>query len=75
MDWFLLPPATESMIQDVSLSAKGRFMGDPSHVYEHVKPPRQGDPEEVVVSHKTQNIRKKQKQTSHQPRSLLVKIK
>lgn len=50
MDWFLLPPATESMIQDVSLAAKGRFTGDPSHVYEHVKPPKQGDPEEVVVS-------------------------
>lgn len=49
MDWFLLPPATESMIQDVSLSAKGRFVGDPSHVYEHVKPPKQGDPEEVVT--------------------------
>lgn len=50
MDWFLLPPATESMIQDVSLAAKGRFIGDPSHVYEHVKPPKPGDPEEVVVS-------------------------
>lgn len=55
MDWFLLPPATESMIQDVSLAAKGRFIGDPSHVYEHVKPPKQGDPEEVVVSQSGRN--------------------
>lgn len=68
MDWFLLPPATESMIQDVSLSAKGRFMGDPSHVYEHVKPPRHGDPEEVVVGHKTPT-------SGRTKSSLLAKIK
>jgi len=34
MDWFLLPPATDSMIEKVSKAAKGRFMGDPSYVYE-----------------------------------------
>ncbi|XP_070705215.1 radial spoke head protein 9 homolog [Pempheris klunzingeri] len=36
MDWFLLPPATDSMIEEVSRAAKGRFIGDPSYVYEHV---------------------------------------
>ncbi|KAM4712786.1 radial spoke head protein 9 homolog [Anableps anableps] len=34
MDWLLLPPATESMIEEVSEVAKGHFMGDPSFVYE-----------------------------------------
>lgn len=43
MDWFLLPPATDSMIQEVCKTAKGRFIGDPSYVYEHVE-------DEVVVS-------------------------
>ncbi|XP_073349582.1 radial spoke head protein 9 homolog [Pagrus major] len=33
MDWFLLPSTTDSMIQEVSAAAKGRFIGDPSHVY------------------------------------------
>ncbi|XP_037606754.1 radial spoke head protein 9 homolog [Sebastes umbrosus] len=37
MDWFLLPPATDSMIKDVSRAAKCRFIGDPSHVYEHLQ--------------------------------------
>lgn len=52
MDWFLLPAATDSMIQEVSTAAKGRFIGDPSHVYEHVEIRRQGekDEERVVVS-------------------------
>uniref|UniRef100_A0A672GZM1 Radial spoke head protein 9 homolog n=1 Tax=Salarias fasciatus TaxID=181472 RepID=A0A672GZM1_SALFA len=36
MDWFLLPPATESMINEVSKTAKGHFTGDPSFVYEQV---------------------------------------
>lgn len=35
MDWFLLPSATDSMIEEVSKAAKGRFTGDPSYVYEH----------------------------------------
>lgn len=37
MDWHLLPPATESMIADVALAARGRFTGDPSHEYEHTE--------------------------------------
>ncbi|KAF7666553.1 hypothetical protein LDENG_00101520 [Lucifuga dentata] len=36
MDWFLLPTVTDSMIEEVSKAAKGRFIGDPSYVYEHV---------------------------------------
>lgn len=35
MDWFLLPQATDSMINEVSKIVKGRFMGDPSFMYEH----------------------------------------
>lgn len=37
MDWFLLPPATVSMTSEVSKAAKGRFIGDPSFVYERVE--------------------------------------
>ncbi|KAG7509161.1 hypothetical protein JOB18_036296 [Solea senegalensis] len=36
MDWFLLPPATNCLINEVSKAARGRFIGDPSHVYERV---------------------------------------
>ncbi|KAM7368040.1 hypothetical protein PAMP_014293 [Pampus punctatissimus] len=48
MDWFLLPPATHSMIEDVSKAAKGRFIGDPSYVYEHLEIQRQGEEDEAV---------------------------
>ncbi|XP_068198440.1 radial spoke head protein 9 homolog isoform X2 [Antennarius striatus] len=37
IDWFLLPMVTDTMVQEVSTAAKGRFMGDPSHVYQHVE--------------------------------------
>nr|XP_020479338.1 radial spoke head protein 9 homolog isoform X2 [Monopterus albus] len=43
MDWFLLPLATDSMIEQVSKAAKGRFIGDPSHVYEHLEIHKQGE--------------------------------
>ncbi|XP_048452616.1 radial spoke head protein 9 homolog, partial [Rhincodon typus] len=33
MDWKLLPPATDEMIEK-SMRVKGRFMGDPSHEYD-----------------------------------------
>lgn len=49
MDWFLLPPATDSMILDVSKAAQGRFIGDPSFVYEYLEIHRQGDREEEAV--------------------------
>ncbi|KAM9355002.1 radial spoke head protein 9 homolog [Pholidichthys leucotaenia] len=48
MDWFLLPPATESMMEEVSAAAKGRFTGDPSYVYEGRK--EYGDGEEIKVN-------------------------
>lgn len=49
MDWHLLPPATESMVVEVSKAAKGCFMGDPSHQYEHVETRRRGEGDEEVV--------------------------
>eukprot|EP00070_Physeter_catodon_P003696 XP_007107647.1 radial spoke head protein 9 homolog isoform X3 [Physeter catodon] len=36
MEWSLLPPATEEMEMQTSV-VKGRFMGDPSHEYEHTE--------------------------------------
>lgn len=55
MDWMLLAPATDSVIEEVSKTAKGSFVGDPSYVYEHVEIHRAGGrndaiQEEVVVS-------------------------
>ncbi|XP_060947271.1 radial spoke head protein 9 homolog isoform X3 [Limanda limanda] len=51
VDWFLLPPATGPLIDQVSSAAKGRFTGDPSHVYENREMRRrgEGDEEEEVV--------------------------
>uniref|UniRef100_A0A3B3Z7Z7 Radial spoke head protein 9 homolog n=1 Tax=Periophthalmus magnuspinnatus TaxID=409849 RepID=A0A3B3Z7Z7_9GOBI len=49
MDWYLLPPATDSMIQEVFKAAKGRFMGDPSYVYEDVEIQRKGEGEEAIA--------------------------
>ncbi|XP_037305895.1 radial spoke head protein 9 homolog [Pungitius pungitius] len=37
MDWFLLPSATDSMVEEVSIAAKRRFIGDPSFVYERLE--------------------------------------
>ncbi|XP_066215418.1 radial spoke head protein 9 homolog isoform X1 [Saccopteryx leptura] len=53
MEWSLLPPATEEMVVQTAV-VKGRFMGDPSHEYEHTEPQKvkEGDKvfeEEVVV--------------------------
>ncbi|XP_044025634.1 radial spoke head protein 9 homolog isoform X2 [Siniperca chuatsi] len=48
MDWFLLPPATDSMIEEVSKAAKGRFKGDPSYVYEHLEIRRRGERDDVI---------------------------
>ncbi|XP_004605880.2 radial spoke head protein 9 homolog [Sorex araneus] len=53
MEWSLLPPATEEMALQTAV-VKGRFMGDPSHEYEHAEMQkiREGDKvfeEEVVV--------------------------
>lgn len=54
VEWSLLPPATEEMAAQTAV-VKGRFMGDPSHEYEHTELQKvnEGDKafeEEVVVS-------------------------
>lgn len=48
MDWHLLPPATEALIAEVAVAAKGRFLGDPSHEYEYTEIQRQGEGDEAV---------------------------
>ncbi|XP_039980640.1 radial spoke head protein 9 homolog [Xiphias gladius] len=47
MDWFLLPDATDSMIDKVSRAAKSRFIGDPSYVYERLEIRRRGEGDEA----------------------------
>ncbi|XP_053565357.1 radial spoke head protein 9 homolog [Bombina bombina] len=42
MDWCLLPPATEEVIAQ-SQVIKGRFIGDPSHEYEHIVHKKAGE--------------------------------
>lgn len=54
MEWSLLPPATEEMAAQIAV-VKGRFLGDPSHEYEHTELQKVNDgdkvfEEEVVVS-------------------------
>lgn len=48
VDWHMLPPATEAILAEVSAATKGRFMGDPSHEYEHTETRRQGEGDEAV---------------------------
>lgn len=48
IDWHLLPPTTEDMLAEVSAAAKGRFVGDPSHEYEHTETRRQGEGDDAV---------------------------
>lgn len=53
-EWSLLPPATEEMAIQTSV-VSGRFMGDPSHEYEHTELQKVNEgekafDEEVVVS-------------------------
>lgn len=53
-EWSLLPPATEEMATQTAV-VSGRFMGDPSHEYEHteIQKVNEGEKvfdEEVVVS-------------------------
>ncbi|XP_018429850.1 PREDICTED: radial spoke head protein 9 homolog [Nanorana parkeri] len=54
MDWCLLPPATEAIIAEAQV-IKGRFIGDPSHEYEHAVRNKVGEGdaayEEEVTSH------------------------
>uniref|UniRef100_A0A673T9K4 Radial spoke head protein 9 homolog n=1 Tax=Suricata suricatta TaxID=37032 RepID=A0A673T9K4_SURSU len=46
MEWSLLPPATEEMVAQTSV-VKGRFMGDPSHEYEHTEVQKTNEGEKV----------------------------
>ncbi|XP_069902806.1 radial spoke head protein 9 homolog isoform X1 [Globicephala melas] len=46
MEWSLLPPATEEMEMQTSV-VKGRFMGDPSHAYEHTELQKVNEGEKV----------------------------
>ncbi|XP_044927021.1 radial spoke head protein 9 homolog isoform X2 [Mustela nigripes] len=46
MEWSLLPPATEEMVVQTSV-LKGRFMGDPSHEYEHTELQKMSEGEKV----------------------------
>lgn len=53
-EWSLLPPATEEMATQTAV-VSGRFMGDPSHEYEHTELQKVTEAEkvfdeEVVVS-------------------------
>lgn len=53
-EWSLLPPATEEMATQTAV-VSGRFMGDPSHEYEHTELQKVNEgekvfDEEVVVS-------------------------
>ncbi|ELR53235.1 Radial spoke head protein 9-like protein, partial [Bos mutus] len=46
MEWSLLPPATKEMETQTSV-VKGRFMGDPSHEYEHTELQKVNEGEKV----------------------------
>ncbi|XP_029281631.1 radial spoke head protein 9 homolog isoform X2 [Cottoperca gobio] len=82
MDWLLLPPATDSMIEEVSKSAKGRFVGDPSYVYEHFEIRRQGgrddalQKEEIKVNEESRlavTVHQIDKEASVVPRGAFIK--
>ncbi|KAM9840761.1 radial spoke head protein 9 homolog [Aulostomus maculatus] len=53
LDWFLLPSVTDSMIEEVSTTAKGHFIGDPSYLYERQK---QGEGVEVPEQEATAKV-------------------
>ncbi|XP_010880658.1 radial spoke head protein 9 homolog isoform X2 [Esox lucius] len=53
VEWYVLLPATEAMLLDVSIAAKGPFIGDPSHEYEHTERRRKGERDEAVVEEVT----------------------
>ncbi|KAK3518177.1 hypothetical protein QTP70_033873 [Hemibagrus guttatus] len=48
MDWHLLPHATEALTEEVALVAKGRFIGEPSHTYEHTEIRHRGEGDDAV---------------------------
>ncbi|XP_004846531.1 radial spoke head protein 9 homolog isoform X3 [Heterocephalus glaber] len=48
IEWSLLPPATEERATQMAM-VKGRFMGDPSHEYEHTEFQKMTAEDDVVV--------------------------
>ncbi|TRY90849.1 hypothetical protein DNTS_020873 [Danionella cerebrum] len=56
IEWHLLPPATESLMADVALAAKGRFTGDPAHEYEHTETRLVGDGDEKTEEEHTVKV-------------------
>ncbi|XP_046878309.1 radial spoke head protein 9 homolog isoform X1 [Hypomesus transpacificus] len=60
IDWHLLPPTTEDMLAEVSAAAKGRFVGDPSHEYEHTETRRQGEGDDAVEEEVSVRIKVKE---------------
>ncbi|KAG7320164.1 hypothetical protein KOW79_016017 [Hemibagrus wyckioides] len=48
MDWHLLPHATEALIAEVDVAAKGRFIGDPAYTYEHTEIRHRGEGDDAV---------------------------
>ncbi|XP_069014490.1 radial spoke head protein 9 homolog [Embiotoca jacksoni] len=72
MEWFLLPPVTDVMIQEASKAAKGQFMGDPSYIYEKL------EEEEVVIKVTEENrlavtVHQIDKEVSLVPRGAFIK--
>ncbi|XP_028295775.1 radial spoke head protein 9 homolog [Gouania willdenowi] len=60
IDWLQLPPATDALINHVTTAAKGRFIGDPSFVYDHDPQQRPGtekQAEEVMAAKVTEEMR------------------
>ncbi|KAI5611021.1 radial spoke head protein 9-like [Silurus asotus] len=47
-DWHLLPQVTEAMVANVAAVARGRFLGDPSHLYDPAEIRRQGGGDAAV---------------------------
>ncbi|KAJ8009188.1 hypothetical protein DPEC_G00086310 [Dallia pectoralis] len=56
VEWHLLLPATEATLLGVSIAAKGPFIGDPSHEYEHTERRRQGEGDEAVEEEVTVKV-------------------
>ncbi|MBN3322303.1 RSPH9 protein, partial [Atractosteus spatula] len=60
MDWHLLPPATDTMITEISV-VKGRFMGDPSYEYEHIETKKLGEGDEAVEEEITVKVKEEKR--------------
>lgn len=56
MDWCLLPPATDDIIAETRV-VTGRFIGDPSHEYEHVTQKKLGEGDAAYNEEVTTHIK------------------